>query len=116
MEALSTITLAKIEQTSITVVQYMYADRSVNISGTVSDLFGNLEYNLKLKKGWNTAILSMKPSIDDEITMTYKTGKVPSDAIWTTGFGMELFSGIDMANTYLEALLEKVCGIRPRLY
>jgi len=111
LEGIATLILAEVKQASITVVQYIYADKKVNISGTDETMyggFGSVEFNLKMKKGWNTVILSIKASSNDELTMTYKTGNVPSGAVWMTGLDMGARSGIDITNTDIEALLGKI--------
>ena len=114
LEGVATLVLGtfKAIPPSMSIVQYMYVDKKVNITGTfdemILDIPGKFTFDMKMKKGWNTVVLTTTMS-STGITATYKTGAVPSDAVWTTEFGM----GMGVPN--LETLLSKVVSMSREL-
>jgi len=87
---------------SATFVQYLYVDRDLEIKRSIPltseqlepllvllelpienipSLKVTLEIDLKLKKGWNTSLNVLSPSLSG-LTLTMKNGKAPSEARW----------------------------------
>ncbi|MCD8071826.1 MAG: hypothetical protein LUE10_01335 [Alistipes sp.] len=70
-------------------VAYIYADRDVKISGTITEKGYSWtdvsRYDLNLKKGWNTALEYYKENDDDE-TWEFKTSYSTSGFSWTYGY------------------------------
>ena len=72
---------------SVTMVMYVYADRNVKIKGSYSGSENgynfNSEVNINLIQGFNTLLYTTNGSENDGLTVTYKNGAPPLDAVWT---------------------------------
>jgi hypothetical protein len=64
---------------SVSAVQYLYVAKDVNASGSLSEEGMEIIVDMKLKKGWNTVILTTSLG---GTTMTLKNGNIPSNAVW----------------------------------
>ena len=67
---------------------YIYADRNVNVSGSVdekderSGISFKWEVDQKLKKGWNTVVVTSSGFQSGTWITTSKTDNVPSNLVW----------------------------------
>ena len=70
------------------VVSYIYVDRNVNVSGSIDERNEALgisiknEVDQKLKKGWNTVVVTSNGFQTGTWTTTSKTDNVPSGVVW----------------------------------
>ena len=68
---------------------FMYVDKNVRITGVLnnekSSYVKTIEYNVNLRKGWNTMILTMLPTENGEI-WKYAANNEPSNMIWAVEF------------------------------
>ena len=70
------------------VATYVYADKNVNISGTIdekNELLGisiKTVVDQKYKKGWNTLVVTSSGFLTGNWTITSKTDNVPSGVVW----------------------------------
>ena len=76
---------------SMTMVEYMYVDKNVNISGSyeIKEVVGAIEasmkmlFDLKLKEGWNIVVSNTKISMAGNVAVSVTTGEVPSGLTWS---------------------------------
>ncbi|MCL2301725.1 MAG: hypothetical protein FWC37_00500 [Lentimicrobiaceae bacterium] len=76
---------------SMTMVQYMYVDKDVEVSGSYDEnieieglgrLSMNMLLDIKLKKGWNTVISNANVLLSGSAVTTVANGDVPSGVTW----------------------------------
>ena len=74
--------------TTVSVIQYVYVDLDVSTSGefqeTVEDVPVKFEFNMDLKKGWNTvhALVNPLDAIAGIASIALKTADVPLSGVW----------------------------------
>lgn len=95
----------KIESDAKIYTRYIFVDMAVNVTGTRSNYYGENNYNLNLKAGWN-AIYITETSEDYDINCSYSTTPIS---------GLKWYFGDDF-NSYTKNLTNKGLSRKGKIF